>query len=147
MQTVIETRTQEQIVERIKAREENDPLGFEVGEYIDYLDFEHAKPYLKEGCSAEEWEAHRSNVPLPKDAIVDYMKFAFDKAHGERGISANRSLQHMIAWSWLSGDEELNAGIESRYRTEYCGYGLDILRWVCEQLGIDPKEHGDDYCG
>ena len=75
--------------------------------------------------------------------MIDYMEFAFDKAHDERGISANRSINHMIAWSWLSGDDELNQAIEHEYETNYHSYSLEILRMICEKLGIDPKEHGD----
>lgn len=135
------TRTQEDIVNRYEARSGSDTLGFEVGEYIDYLDFSHATPYLETGTTAEQWG--KITVSAPKQAMVNYMEFAFGKAHGKRGISANRSIKHMIAWAWLSGDDELLASIEDGYASSYCHYGLPILRGICERLGIDPKEYGD----
>lgn len=136
------TRSQDEIVARIESRRHDDPLGFETGEYIDYLDFEHASgEYLIEGTTEEQW---KEVVPdPPKQAMVSYMEFAFDKAHGERGTSACRSLSHMIAWAWLSGDEELSKYIEDAYSNEYHSYGLVILRGICQHLGIDPEQHGD----
>ena len=135
----ITPRTQDEIAERVESRRPTDFLGFETSEYIDYLDFDHAKPYLKEDAAQGDWDTFRAGVVPPKDAMAKYMEFAFGKAHGERGISANRSISHMIAWAWVSGDDELLSLTEG----EYSGYGLSILRGICEHLGIDPKEHGD----
>lgn len=133
------TRSQEEIVERMDARGEGDPLGFETSEYFEYLDFDHARPYLKETVTAKEFAAATATAP-PKEAMVSYMEFAFDKAHGERGISAERSIGHMVAWAWLSGDDKLLDYIEN---ARYDGYGLSILRGICQRLEIDPKQHGD----
>ena len=41
-------RTQNEIIKRIEARKERDMFGFEWQEYVAYLDYEHAKTYLKE---------------------------------------------------------------------------------------------------
>ena len=46
-------RTQEEIIARIGTRADADPLGFERGDYIDYLDFKHAKPFLKNDVTAK----------------------------------------------------------------------------------------------
>lgn len=136
-------RTQDEIVERIRLREPKDYFGFEIGEYIAYLDFEHAKEFLKEGTTAEEWnEAIKTRLP-PKEAMIDYMPFAFEKAHGQRGISANRSIGHMIAWAWLINDGWATK-IETAYGADYRDYGLHILRMICELLEINPKEYGDN---
>lgn len=136
-------RSQDEILDRMNDRKDGDPLGFETGEYIDYLDFENAKAYLKEGVTAEEWAEACSDTKPPLEKIKSYMPFAFGKAHGERGISANRSIQHMIAWAWLSGDDELLGKIESEYDHSYSAYGLPILRMICEHCGWDAKELGD----
>lgn len=136
-------RTQEEIVARIEERKDDDFGGFEVDEYIDYFDFEHARPYLKSDATQEQWEKHLTMVLAPKERIANYMPFAFEKAHGQRGISANRSIMHMIAWAWLSGDESLLAFIVDSFRDNYSDYGLPILRGICERLKIDPADHGD----
>jgi len=133
------TRTQEEIVARIEARSEGDLLGFETREYVAYLDFGNAKCHLIETATEAMW-ANREIVP-PKEAMVEYMEFAFGKAHGERGISAERSIAHMVAWAWLSGDKDLIEYIDSEV---YHSYGLSILRGICQRLGIDPKEYGDE---
>ena len=49
-------RTQDDIVNRLESRKDDDRLGFEVSAYIDYLGFEHARPYLNPGVTAEEWD-------------------------------------------------------------------------------------------
>ncbi len=131
-------RTQEEIVARIKAREANDVFGFEVSEYVDYLDFEHAHPYLKEGVTEDEWEGPRSLTEV-KDAMKDYMEFAWGKANGCRGISASRSISHYVAWMWLDGQTEIADTLEDDYEF----YGKPQLVQICEYLGIDHKQWDD----
>lgn len=143
MSEVLTMPTQEQILARYNARKSGDPLGFEVGEYVDYLEFPLAKQFLKEGVTEQEWNEARAQTKPPLDAIKDYMAFAFGKAHGQRGISANRSILHIIAWVWLTGDEAYADELDREYQTNYRGYGLSILRSVCAHYGWDPKEHGD----
>lgn len=139
----ITARSQDEILARIELRKESDPLGFERGDYIDFLDFDHAKPYLKEGTTAEEWDEETKDHDAPLDAMRNYMPFAFGKAHGERGISAHRSLYHMTAWAWLSGDDELTDMIVREHNGNYHSYGLEILRKICEHCGWNAKELGD----
>ncbi len=49
-------KTQAEIVARFEARKKADVLEFEVGEYINCLDYEHAKPYLKPEATEVEWD-------------------------------------------------------------------------------------------
>lgn len=135
-------RTQEEIVKRIGDRESDDVLGFERTDYIQFLDFEHAKPFLKEGVSEDTWNESVKSNKHPREMMVDYMRFAFGKAHDGRGISASRSISHMRAWGWLDGDD-LGKEIDSIAESHYAPYGLPVLRRICELIGIDPKEHGD----
>lgn len=137
-------RTQEEIVSRINSVCElgNDPFGFECSEYVPYLDFEHAKPFLKEDTTPDDWKNCPSEKS-PVDCIREYMTFAFEKAWDERGISANRSIQHFIAWAWLSGDDELHRMIEEEYASGYDDYGKPILRMICQHFAWDSKEFGD----
>ncbi len=133
-------RTQDEIVARINQRRTNDFLVFEVSEYVDYLDFDHAKPFLKEDVTEEQWAEHRSAVTTPIDAIKNYMAFAWDKANDCRGISANRSINHCIAWLWLAEEDEFLEKVEKEYKANYHYYGKPILEMICERIGLDWKQ-------
>lgn len=145
-ETPIKLPTQDEIVARFKDRQPNDMLGFEVGEYVGYMDYDHAKPFLKEGVTSEEWskdrEPHTREILLK--VMKDYMAFAWDKANNCRGISANRSIMHYIAWSWLAGDREFSAEVDRLMDEEYEFYGKNILVKICEFYGWDSKTWDDN---
>lgn len=124
-------RSQDEIVARIEGRKDGDPLGFEVTEYMMALDFNHAKPYLEDGVT--EWKARTQEETLQK--AEDYMPFAIKKAEGERGISANRSIMHYIAWLWLLEEDDLLGEVEREYEDNYHDYGMDILRLIADHFG------------
>jgi len=131
-------RTQEEILKRIEARKKKDLMGFEWNEYICYLNYESAKPYLKKDITKERWGDEKGKEPAEK--IKDYMDFAWKKANDCRGISAGRSIMHMVAWLWLDGQDEflLNNNIE-----DYEYYGKPQLIKICELYGIDWKKYDD----
>ena len=60
-----------------------------------------------------------------------------------RGISANRSVMHMIAWLWLMGGEHRKFGraVEHMFDNHYESYGKPILRAVSERYGFDWRAH------
>lgn len=136
-----ECPTQKEIVERLEERSKNDFLGFEINKYIYYLDYEHAKPYLKEGVKPAEW----NRPALTKEHVLrqmqDYMEFAWDKAKNCRGISAGRSISHYIAWIWLKGDHELLAKVSDDANYEH--YGKNLLVMICDFYGWDSKQWDD----
>ena len=127
-------RSQKEILQRIIERKENDFFGFEVQTYIPYLDFENAKQFLKDGVTEVDWKQNRD----PKQEMIGYMPFAWEKANGGRGISASRTISHYVAWLWLDGNDNLASSIE-----DYEYYGKDELRSICEYLGLDPDEWDD----
>jgi len=131
--------TAEAIAERLSARNKGDFLGFEVNEYAGCLPYELVKPYLKEGVTAEEWNTIRA--PRDRESVLkrmqEYMPFAFEKANSQRGISANRSILHYVAWTWLAGDGALSEEIENM---EHEFYGKPVLRKICERYGWDWKQ-------
>lgn len=131
--------SQEAIKIRLEARKEGDPFAFEIGEYLNYLDFENAKPYLKEGVTEAQW--NESRPPFTKEAIIDAMRkyypFAWEKANDCRGISANRSILHFVAWTWLLGDLEFCQYIEGLFDRDYKHYGKPILEKIGERYGWD----------
>lgn len=128
--------TMQEIVDRAKESVPRDPLGFETLEYLAYLDYEHLKRF--------KWDAEidpREVKPneLTREGVLarmeNYMSFAYGKARGQRGISANRSVQHYIAWTWLAGDKELADRVLEEYTENYCGYGIPILNMIREHYG------------
>ena len=133
-------KTQEQIVERIKEIEENDFFGYETNDLITYLDFEHAKQFIKEEKQAELEQTWKDDKPKdPAEEIKEYMSFAWDKANNCRGLSADRSISHMSAWLWLDGKEELAEEIR-----DYQYYGKPQLVKICQEYGIDWKQYDND---
>ncbi len=130
-------RTQDEIVARIKDRKEHDFLGFEVSEYIDYLNYAYAKEFLKDDTTEERWEEVRKGTKTPAEAIKDYMSFAWDKANNCRGISAGRSLCHMIAWLWLDGKDW------AKKLEDYEYYGKPQLVRICKEYDIDWRALDD----
>lgn len=133
-------RQQEEILDRIKERQEDDWLGFEISEYIRALTYENASPWIKEDVKPEEWTLTDHDTIL-EDARL-YMPFAVEKAEGERGISANRSIMHYIAWLWLLGENDLLQKVEHEYNTNYHSYGLPILRMIREHFGWHEVRRG-----
>lgn len=127
-------KTQDEIVEKIREREaEGFIFDFFPDVLVGKLDFEHAKEFLKEGATAEEWAAC-CDLDQTREEMVDemakYMKLAWDKANNERGLSANRSVQKMEAWCWLLGvDHEIDWD-------DYEPYGKPILRRVCQKFDL-----------
>ena len=127
-------RTQQQIVQRINEIAKEDMFGWQTNDLIFYLDYDHAKEFIRQEVDAEEWANICGGVPLdPVASIRNYMSFAWDKANNCRGISAGRSIEHMKAWLWLDEQDDLLAFIEKGY--DY--YGKPQLVKVCEHYGID----------
>lgn len=131
-------RTPQEILDRMAERMSGDPGGFEVGEYVDFLDFAHAEEYLA-SCSEEEWnkiykEPTRENVVAK---MQDYLDFAWEKADNEKSVSANRSIMHYLAWIWLTGDDNFLSRVQHEYDERYCEYGKPILRMIEEHYGLE----------
>jgi len=133
-------RTQREILTRIKQREKSDPFGFETGNYFEFLTFEIAKPFLKDTATEKDWgEVTSADHATVSAKMQDYMEFAWGKANNCRGLSASRSIAHMIAWSWLISDE-LGAEVERLEKYHYSHYGKGILAALCEHHGWDWQE-------
>jgi hypothetical protein len=131
-------KTQDEIVKRFEERKQDDFLGFEISIYLDYLDYQHAKPYLEDDATEEQWKDATKDIKNPKEAMIDYMSFAWEKANDCRGISASRSLSHFTAWLWLDGDNDIWPTLEN-----YEYYGKDQLVTICKYLGIDSSQWDD----
>lgn len=131
----------DEILKRMKERMKSDVLGFEWHEYVQYLDYEHVKEYLKDDVTKESYETTELKRDDIVKAIKNYMGFAWEKANDCRGISANRSIMHFIAWTWLAGDTDFSLKIEKEFDEEYKNYGKDILIMICEYYNINYDEY------
>jgi hypothetical protein len=130
-------RTDQEILDRMKAVEERDFLGFETADLIDHLGYEAAKPYLKPEVTKEQWE-EIIEAP-PAEQIAKYMPFAWEKANNARGLSAARSICHMSAWLWLDGKDEMAEAIRN-----YGDYGKPQLRLICAVYSLDYRQWDDE---
>jgi hypothetical protein len=131
-------RKQAEIVARIKDIEEEGSVfrvGFAKSDLIEFLWFNHAKPYLKESVTKAEWDTCRARDPIKK--LKDYMPFAWEKALGERGLSAGRNLVHMAEWLWLAGDDEMLGLLDSGL---YGYYGTAALKAICEKYELPMED-------
>lgn len=128
-------RTQQEILSRMKEVEKDDFFGYQRSDLLSYLDFENAKPFLKDEVTAEQWQKESRS---PKEVMIDYLSFAWEKANDKRGLSASRSMDHYTSWLWLDGDEELHKTL-SNY--EY--YGKPQLIEICKYLGVDHLQYDD----
>ena len=136
-------RTQDEIVKRIEARRQADPLCFEIDEYIVRLDFAHAQPLIKDGVTEQEWNRETDSLNAPVERMHSYMEFAWNKANNCRGISANRSILHYIAWLWLAEEDELLMQVEDEFNGNYHFYGKPILEIICEHFSWDWSQWDD----
>ena len=130
-------RSTEEIVARVEAVQATGAwLDFESPDLIGYLPFEAAKPFLKDGVKAEDWTPD-TDVP-PLDRARDYLPFAWEKANGNRGLSADRSVQHLRAWLWLAGYD-----VSADFDRRYAYYGKPCLVVASELTGFDWRSADD----
>ena len=145
-------RTQEEIAAKVTATQaEGDFFDFRSAVLLEYLDFEHAQPFLKPGATTEAWEARstgrggdnpneRTGTLDPADEetlkadMLVYLAFAWEKAEDRRGISASRSVQKLEMWLWLLGHEKLVALAADD--DSYSPYGAPILAAISKEYGV-----------
>jgi hypothetical protein len=127
-------RTQEEIVAMVESKK-NEVLDFTNEVLVPYLDFEHAKPYLKpevvakEGAEAEWNSTLEENLKTAMNDFREYAGFAWDKARDHRGLSAGRSVDKLTAWAWFFGkDDVVNRASAASHRN----YGCPKLKIICE---------------
>lgn len=86
--------------------------------------------FLNKPNAKEIWEEGRLKTRQDVvDRMKNYLDFAWEKANDERGLSADRSIQHYIAWAWLIDDQLYNKLVHM-YETEYREYGKNILTYI-----------------
>lgn len=128
-------RTQQEIMARFDVVE--DFMGIQKGDLGYYLEFENIKHAFKSDYVAqvesgeEKWEVATD----PKKEIIDYLPFAFEKAYGERGLSAGRSMLHFKSWIWLDDPEFYEEIVDDL--DNYHSYGLPALNRIAKKYGVE----------
>lgn len=126
-------RTQEEILARFENAD--DFFGTQQSDLVSYMEFENAKPHLKEDyvkqveAGEKTWEISTD----PKKEILSYLNFAYDKAEDQRGLSAGRSMLHFKTWIWLDDENFYNEIIEMI--DDYTNYGIPTLDKISEHYG------------
>lgn len=133
-------RTTEEIINKIKQRREEDHLFDFFPEVLaDFIPFDAAKEIVSakwieerggEEKAREHWTWREPTEENIKEDMADYMKFAWGKAEDHRGLSANRSIQKMEAYTWLLGIEDAVDW------DQYTPYGAPILASLCERFEL-----------
>ena len=104
-------RTQDDIVQKLRDNKGCFP-NFLPEIMVPLLDFDHAKEFLKPEVQQESWQ---EPVPLTEESVKESMReymacVGWEKVENHRGISAGRTVEKMIRWLWLLGDDTLFAG-------------------------------------
>lgn len=126
-------RTQEEILGRIEAVNDDDMFGFRREVLIEALDYEHARPFLKPSVTAEDWAGIQVCACDREAAARDYYKFALGKIENHRGISANRSVDKLREHAWLLGRDDVVAAMDA---AEYPQYGAPKIAAFAAGLGL-----------
>lgn len=129
------SKTADQIKARIREVEASDFFGAHTSDLLLRLSFDDARAWLKPEATREEWDAMERKAPL--DDLRDYLPFAWGKANDCRGLSAQRSLDHIKAWLWLAGFDDV---VEQQFET-YSHYGKRQLVIASLIAGFDWKAH------
>lgn len=122
-------RTYSEIQQRI--RDSDSFFGFDVEVLVSYLPLEECREFLKP--EVKEWEHTANTTDVIYEDLAEYMSFAWKKANDERGLSAVRSIEKIMAWLFLLERDDLIVQADSHDNEPY---GKGILRFVCQQLEL-----------
>lgn len=129
-------KTQNEVIGFIKLLSiiNNDTFAWIRESIVPALDFDNAKKVLKfkQGVTSDKWDKVSRRLITDQDvinAMTEYLPFAWNKADNERGISANRSIEHYIGWLWLISDDMYDK-VSHEYEHNYCDYGKPILKMI-----------------
>lgn len=133
------TRSQEDIVARIRAIVDDDFRGFRKMVLIDALDFAHAREFLLDTVTESEWNSARS--ASVEDDARKYLAFAVGKIIGHRGLSASRSVDKLGEYAWLLGRDDV---VKAMNDADYENYGAPKIKAFATTLGWEwPGDVGE----
>ena len=117
-----------------------DMFGWQREALVGFLPFEHARKWLKDDVTEEQWDEDRPRLEIESvyAEAVDYLQFAWGKAEGHRGISAGRSVIKMQAYCWLLGYDGTPIDDDGHYYP-YGAPGLKLAaEFLRQPLPTDP---------
>lgn len=129
----IVTRGQDDIVARVQGAD--DMFGWAREVLLPYLGFDHARPFLNDGVTAEQWAECTEDPAVIRDAAHAYYVFALGKIEDERGISAERSVIKLREYAWLMGLDDVVAAMDA---AQYSPYGAPKVAAFAAGLGFSP---------
>lgn len=128
--------TQEEIVERIDAIEGSDMFGEFRPTLIGYLDYEHAKPFLKDEVIEEKWE--QGGDEQLRSEVHRYMEGWWkQKVEDGRGISVHRGRAQVVNLLFIAGVPLWKeVGIDSDEGVNGGWYQEDAYNKIADLFGL-----------
>mgnify|MGYP001590173923 CR=1 FL=1 len=139
--------TQKAILKRIVQIADKDMFGEYRPRLIGFLDYEHVKPFLKDGVKEEDWE--QSGEADLRSQLHDYMEDWWrQKVEDGRGISVHRGRAQVVNLLFLAGVEAWKAiGIDDEEGMDGGWYQEDAYNMVADIFGMPHikgyREGGD----
>lgn len=141
------SRTVDQIVARIHELTTDDSVDFfgvERSRLLEALPFDQAQQFLEDDAphTLETWEddTRIKDHAGVKAQILGYLPFAWTKANGCRGLSANRSMSHFKGLLWLLGPSQDALREWIGTSEHYAFYGKPGLVKVSELVDFDWRK-------
>jgi hypothetical protein len=143
-QSINQHRSRDEIVARLEAPRTDDIFGWSREVLVGALDFDHARPYLKDGVTEADWP----KVDVEASARA-YLEFAIGKIEGHRGISASRSVEKLLQYAWLLGRDDVVAEMTE---ANYPQYGAPQVKafaigmgwpWPSDNVELERMANGE----
>lgn len=127
-----------EIVERYHQQRDGDVLGFVADVLLPHLPVDDVREFMDDDADLSAWELYEPTTDAIHSPMRDYMPFAWEKATGHRGISAERSVVKFREWLWLLGNDELMAFADDH--ANYAQYGVPVLKRISEEYKFAVPE-------
>jgi len=134
-------KTREQVLEAVRGGRGSECLdGRDYSRLVEFFPVEDWKYFgfsLKEGVEVpvlKEWTRERVLAQLRVD-----VEFGFEKALGQRGLSAGMMYSVVKMWLWVLDHE-----LQHHSDDDYPQYGLPLFKRVAVEFGFD-NPIGEDY--
>lgn len=136
-----EIPTQTEILARIDQVDEDDFFGFRTQVLVRALTFEHARPWLNDDVTAEQWAVQSPTTPnaIRKEA-TDYYEFALTKIQGHRGMSAHRNIDKLTEYAWLLRLDDVVVAMDA---ADFTQYGAPKVKAFADGMGLPWPDDED----
>lgn len=128
--------SQKSILKRIEQLKSSDLFGEYRPRLIDYLDYEHAKQFLRDGVAEEEWE--RNTDEILRKELHRYMDYWWkEKVEDGRGLSVHRGRVQVVNLLFLAGIEAWKyVGMDDEEGMDGGWYQEDAYNAVADVFGL-----------